>query len=1023
MSELPSILRALADVSPSADELAAQILDVTSDGRRLAWLGVDVDVVGLFDAKRTTAQTFSAALGSQLTSSLGLVDNQLPVVAVPDHASGAVAELATLDQLHRDERLLHAGWVFLCGPAEVGGRPVRLLHPLLQQPVRAPRAATRTILQRSGDHRITQLSTTPQTFGLERPPLGPREVTASATVAPFERTAPGWHPFEPAPLPPSPAPSRWAPRLSPPWWASARGRQPSPTFDEQLRDWVERVVTSAGFGPVPLLPPQPDLAAWRDGDELVAVVGVGIYLARATHAADIATSLANWSTTGAIDQTAGAHVLTPGSARIRTGRPRRRGLPSPLVLTSAQHDARRRARHDPVTVVTGPPGSGKSHTVVAVALDAVARGERVLVATPTSHAADALASVLGRQPGPPPVLFGGSTAAWDLAAELADETSRQVSDDRLQATQAALAAAVARTRRTASTVRALLTDEQRAARAGSVVPLLPVLIGQAPGVADAEADLAALGRMAAIATTPRAGPWGRWRRRRAERTLRTRLDADDRVPVDDLARAVDAMDARRRDAALRARGGTAIGQAWDQLWWAEDQARLAAGTAMSDLARSGAARSARARAAVGALARSLRTDRAVRRQLLARLDGSGALDALPLWVGSLDDVDDLLPATPALFDLVILDEANQVDLPRAATAWLRGRRTVVVGDPAQLRHVSFVSDDAVQQAFWRHGAGLEAARLDVRRVSALDAATTVAAPQWLDEHHRSVPHLIELSARHFYQRPIHVATRHPRNERLDAIEVLAAPGHRQGRTVPDEVDVVHRQVRQLADLGWTSVGVMSPFRAQADALEAMLLDRFGLDEIERLDLRVGTVHAFQGAERDAVVLSLGLVPEDPPGRRRFVEQPDLFNVMVTRARHHLTVVHSLVPDEAVGEGLVANLLRHAHQPPAPPRDDPCDHRWTAAVAAELEALGFECRTDYPVGRWTVDLVAIPDDDPERAAAIETRVHPGGPGPHIDRHLQLRRAGWRILEAWPTAHDDDPVRAAFAVAHDLGPDRR
>ena len=86
-------------------------------------------------------------------------------------------------------------------------------------------------------------------------------------------------------------------------------------------------------------------------------------------------------------------------------------------------------------------------------------------------------------------------------------------------------------------------------------------------------------------------------------------------------------------------------------------------------------------------------------------------------------------------------------------------------------------------------------------------------------------------------------------------------------------------------------------------------------------------------------------------------------------------------------------------------------------------LGFECRTDYPVGRWTVDLVAIPDDDPERAAAIETRVHPGGPGPHIDRHLQLRRAGWRILEAWPTAHDDDPVRAAFAVAHDLGPDRR
>jgi len=66
-------------------------------------------------------------------------------------------------------------------------------------------------------------------------------------------------------------------------------------------------------------------------------------------------------------------------------------------------------------------------------------------------------------------------------------------------------------------------------------------------------------------------------------------------------------------------------------------------------------------------------------------------------------------------------------------------------------------------------------------------------------------------------------------------------------------------------------------------------------------MRVGTVHAFQGAEADHVVLVLGVGPSDPPGRRRFVEDPHLFNVMVTRARRSLVVVTS--------------LTRRTHRPP------------------------------------------------------------------------------------------------------------
>ncbi|GAA4721911.1 hypothetical protein [Phytohabitans rumicis] len=48
---------------------------------------------------------------------------------------------------------------------------------------------------------------------------------------------------------------------------------------------------------------------------------------------------------------------------------------------------------------------------------------------------------------------------------------------------------------------------------------------------------------------------------------------------------------------------------------------------------------------------------------------------------------------------------------------------------------------------------------------------------------------------------------------------------------------------------------------------------FSVEQIERVGLRAGTVHAFQGGEADAVVASLGLVDGDSPARSRFAGYP------------------------------------------------------------------------------------------------------------------------------------------------------
>ena len=336
------------------------------------------------------------------------------------------------------------------------------------------------------------------------------------------------------------------------------------------------------------------------------------------------------------------------------------------------------------------------------------------------------------------------------------------------------------------------------------------------------------------------------------------------------------------------------------------------------------------------------------------------------------DVEDLLPPVPGLFDLVVIDEASHVDQVRAAPVLARARRALIVGDPRQLRFVSFVSDVDVAEVLSRHGVD---DRADVRRVSTFDLAAGSAPAIWLDEHHRCAPHLIGFSAKRFYDDRIAVATRHPKTDSADVIDLVRAAD------VPAEVGAVVDLVRAFAGQGRTGIGVISPFRSQADALEAALLAAFPADRIEALRLRVGTVHAFQGSEAGVVVASLGLAPGDTAARRRFVADPHLFNVLITRARERFVVVTSL----AGADGLLGDYLAYAEKPPDP-EPGPDATGWTASLTAELHRVGAAVRPNYAVGSWHLDLV-VGD-----GLGVLCGVHPDGPAAHIGRQRALHRRG-------------------------------
>ena len=268
---------------------------------------------------------------------------------------------------------------------------------------------------------------------------------------------------------------------------------------------------------------------------------------------------------------------------------------------------------------------------------------------------------------------------------------------------------------------------------------VPQLLSSVPGAFAPGTDVEQLLVLARSTSAPR--PWGtRQPDRRVVDHLGELLGA---APGTDLATMVRALLVARASGialAVTDGGGTAIESSWDELARADAELALGVGSLVADRMHAERTVTAPSRAAVAALATSLRADRSWRRIHLESLDGSSLLQALPLWIGTLRDIDDLLPPDP---------RALRPGHPRRGRADRSAHRrrwrcsgaiaAVVVGDPHQLRH-----DPDHRRARGRHRHRRARARRPRAPGSTSPTARSTSRPAaaavtWLDEHFRSAP--------------------------------------------------------------------------------------------------------------------------------------------------------------------------------------------------------------------------------------------------------------------------------------------
>ena len=232
-----------------------------------------------------------------------------------------------------------------------------------------------------------------------------------------------------------------------------------------------------------------------------------------------------------------------------------------------------------------------------------------------------------------------------------------------------------------------------------------------------------------------------------------------------------------------------------------------------------------------------------------------------------------------VYDYVIVDEASQVDLVTAALALSCGKKVVIVGDLKQLPNVVDAAQKKATDAIFQQFGLSEAYRYSEHSLLSAAVALFPNAPHvLLREHYRCHPDIIGFCNQRFYNNELIVLTE-SHSTRQPLVVYRTAPGnHARDHMNQRQVDVITQEVfpQQNLNSADDTVGIVTPYRNQANLLQSAFAGT---------TVKADTADKFQGQERSVMIFS---TVDNEIGD--FASNPNRLNVAVSRAIDQFIVV-------------------------------------------------------------------------------------------------------------------------------------
>ena len=277
------------------------------------------------------------------------------------------------------------------------------------------------------------------------------------------------------------------------------------------------------------------------------------------------------------------------------------------------------------------------------------------------------------------------------------------------------------------------------------------------------------------------------------------------------------------------------------------------------------------------------------------------------------------------FDWIIFDEASQMLIPQALLSLLHGKGNFLfLGDVCQLppiiRSANIIPANIIQE-----GEDGDEDSFAAQTRSSLLEVLLKRYPQQnhlLDITYRMNDAICHFPSMTWYKNKLipapETAVRRlllPSPTKNDLIDTIIDPQkpvvlvevslqesareslHDWSRETELEADLLASTCHRLLDeygLDSRQVAIISPHRVQNNRIAATLARLLGHDELPVID----TVERMQGAERDVILFGFGCSDPDQIFSD-FLNNPNRFNVVLTRARHKIIIVGSRLFFESV----------------------------------------------------------------------------------------------------------------------------
>ena len=295
---------------------------------------------------------------------------------------------------------------------------------------------------------------------------------------------------------------------------------------------------------------------------------------------------------------------------------------------------------------------------------------------------------------------------------------------------------------------------------------------------------------------------------------------------------------------------------------------------------------------------------------------SDGLKVAPIWGVTNLSAWGNFPLKDGLFDLVIIDEASQCDIPSILPLLYRAKRAILVGDPNQLQHITSLKpmDSKMLSNNLQLGDLSKEGYNYTENSAFLSARRHTEVSSILKDHYRSHPAIAEFANRFVYKGELDILTDPNSYEDGDGVfwhDINGkAVGNNEGGSLKnlDEAKIVIKLLLELSGKMLTkSFGVVTPYKAQSELIADMISRNNAFNEME---IRVATAHKFQGDEKDIIIMSTVVSESSSIFKKEFANNLNLVNVAVTRARRQLHVVGSISVCTDMG-GLLGSLANYS----------------------------------------------------------------------------------------------------------------